>query len=68
VREYREPERIFMHYSIEFEQEDDGRWIAEIPEMPGVMAYGQTEREAEERVLLIIKNAMNGTPMLNCEC
>lgn len=34
---------------IEFEQEADGRWLAEIPELPGVMAYGQTTREAAAR-------------------
>ena len=31
---------------IELEQEDDGRWIAEMPELPGVMAYGTTRNEA----------------------
>jgi predicted RNase H-like HicB family nuclease len=31
---------------IETEQEIDGRWIAEIPDLPGVMAYGQTREEA----------------------
>jgi len=31
---------------IELEQEEDGRWIADIPELPGVMAYGSTEAEA----------------------
>jgi predicted RNase H-like HicB family nuclease len=35
---------------IEFEQEDDGRWIAEIPVLPGVMAYGATRDEAQDRV------------------
>jgi predicted RNase H-like HicB family nuclease len=34
---------------IEFEQEDDGRWIAEIPELPGVMAYGETRIQAGEK-------------------
>jgi len=28
-----------MEYQIEFEQEVDGRWIAEIPSLPGVMVY-----------------------------
>ena len=32
--------------SIETEREADGRWIAEVPELPGVMAYGTTEDEA----------------------
>ena len=31
---------------IEIEREDDGRWIAEIPELPGVMAYGSKRKEA----------------------
>ncbi len=31
---------------IEIENEDDGRWIAEIPELPGVMAYGNTRNQA----------------------
>jgi len=31
---------------IEIEREDDGRWIAEVPELPGVMAYGQSRDEA----------------------
>ena len=35
-----------MMYSVETEQEVDGRWIAEVPELPGVMAYGQTRDEA----------------------
>ncbi len=35
---------------IEFEQEDDGRWIDEIPALPGVMAYGATQNEARAKV------------------
>ncbi|MBN1253767.1 MAG: type II toxin-antitoxin system HicB family antitoxin [Deltaproteobacteria bacterium] len=31
---------------IEIEREDDGRWIAEIPDLPGVMAYGDSRDEA----------------------
>jgi predicted RNase H-like HicB family nuclease len=31
---------------IESEQEEDGRWIAEVPDMPGVMIYGQTRDDA----------------------
>ena len=37
-------------YAIEVEQEADGRWIAEVPELPGVMAYGQSREEAVRRV------------------
>ena len=39
-----------VNFQIEFEQEDDGRWIAEIPALPGVMAYGLTRQEAESKV------------------
>lgn len=35
-----------MNFTIEHEQETDGRWIAEVPELPGVLAYGTTEDEA----------------------
>ena len=31
---------------IEIEREEDGRWIAEIPELPGVMVYGETRDRA----------------------
>ena len=31
---------------IEIERETDGRWIAEVPELNGVMAYGKTRKEA----------------------
>lgn len=33
-------------YAIEVEQEADGRWIAEVPELPGVLAYGRSREEA----------------------
>jgi predicted RNase H-like HicB family nuclease len=38
-----------MDFRIEFEREEDGRWIAEIPDLPGVMCYGATKEEAEAR-------------------
>ena len=39
-----------MRFTIEVEQEEDGRWLTEIPELPGVLAYGQTREEAIARV------------------
>ncbi|MEA3356445.1 MAG: type II toxin-antitoxin system HicB family antitoxin [Candidatus Bipolaricaulota bacterium] len=36
--------------NIEIEREEAGRWIAEISELPGVMAYGQSREEAISRV------------------
>jgi predicted RNase H-like HicB family nuclease len=38
-----------MPLPIEVEQEVDGRWIAEAPDLPGVLAYGQTRAQAIER-------------------
>ncbi len=35
-----------MNITFETEQESDGRWIAEVPELPGVLAYGASESEA----------------------
>lgn len=32
--------------SMTIEREDDGRWIAEVMELPGVLAYGRSEEEA----------------------
>jgi predicted RNase H-like HicB family nuclease len=35
-----------MTFTVEYEQEDDGRWLAEVLEMPGLLAYGQSSDEA----------------------
>ena len=35
-----------VNLTIELDREDDGRWMAEVPELPGVMCYGQTRDEA----------------------
>lgn len=39
-----------MKLEIEFEREVDGRWIADIPILPGVMAFGSTREEASAMV------------------
>ena len=39
-----------MNLAVETEQETDGRWIAEIPQIPGALAYGVDRREAISRV------------------
>ena len=39
-----------VNFKIEFEREEDGRWIAEIADLPGVLAYGPTKEEAEAAV------------------
>lgn len=37
-------------FKVEIEQEEDGRWIAEVLDLPGVLAYGQTPEEARAKV------------------
>ncbi|HZH31104.1 MAG TPA: type II toxin-antitoxin system HicB family antitoxin [Pyrinomonadaceae bacterium] len=39
-----------MKLTIELDREDDGRWIAEVLDLPGVLTYGQTREEAVARV------------------
>jgi len=39
-----------MKFTIECEQEEDGRWLAEVIELPGVLGYGRTPEEAISRV------------------
>ena len=41
---------VSMHFDIEFDQEEDGRWIAEIAALPGALVYGATQEEARSRV------------------
>jgi predicted RNase H-like HicB family nuclease len=53
---------------VEVEREDDGRWIAEVPMLPGVMAYGSSETEARAKVealaLRVIADRLeNGEPV-----
>lgn len=44
------PEGSSDSFRIVFDREEDGRWIAEIPELPGVMKYGETKQDAEAAV------------------
>ena len=39
-----------MRLTIETEREDDGRWLAEVMELAGVMAYGESREDATRRV------------------
>ena len=38
-----------MTFDVEIDREDDGRWIGEVPDLPGVLAYGKTRDEAIAR-------------------
>ena len=47
-----------MNFNIECELEEDGRWIAEIPELPGALAYGATADEAMVRAEALALRAL----------
>ena len=40
---------VITMLKIEVEREEDGRWIGEVPELPGVLAYGASEAEARTK-------------------
>jgi predicted RNase H-like HicB family nuclease len=44
-----EGSELSLMLTVEVEREDDGRWIAEVVNLPGVQAYGPTRQEAVER-------------------
>ncbi len=43
-------------YVVEVEREDDGRWIAEVIDLPGVLAYGLTREEAARRAQKLFRS------------
>lgn len=47
-----------MHCTIEYERENDGRWLAEMPELPGVLAYGTTAQEATSRAETLAEHVL----------
>lgn len=47
---YRIDMKALKHLKIETEREEDGRWIAELPDLPGAMAYGDTRENAVANV------------------
>ena len=42
-----------MNFSLECEQEVDGRWIAEVPELPGVLSYGDSAADAMSKAEIL---------------
>ena len=42
-----------MILKVEFDHEEDGRWIADIPQIPGVTVYGATKDEALRRAVTL---------------
>lgn len=47
-----------MTFRTELEQETDGRWIAEVLELPGVLAYGQTQGEVKAKVQVLARRVV----------
>lgn len=47
-----------MKLQVEIGRESDGRWIAEVVELPGVLAYGPTEAEARAKVQALALRVM----------
>jgi predicted RNase H-like HicB family nuclease len=47
-----------VKFTIDLEQEEDGRWIAEMLELPGVLVYGQTPSEAKMKVEALASRAL----------
>ena len=39
-----------MKFRVDVEKENDGRWLAEVPELPGVLAHGKSASEAQAKV------------------
>ncbi len=52
AREESQSYREFM--KVETETEDDGRWIAKVPALPGAMAYGSSRAEAVSKVEALV--------------
>jgi predicted RNase H-like HicB family nuclease len=49
---------LHNQFKIELEQEDDGRWLGEVPTLPGVMAYSSTRAQALAAVQALALRAM----------
>jgi predicted RNase H-like HicB family nuclease len=45
-------------FKVQFEREQDGRWIAAIEDLPGVLAYGSTKQEARQKVETLARQVM----------
>jgi predicted RNase H-like HicB family nuclease len=47
-----------MIFTLEFDREDDGRWIAEVLELPGVLAYGTSRLEVKSKVEALARSVL----------
>ena len=51
-----------MEFDISFDREQDGRWIAEIESLPGVLAYGDSREEARAKVEALAEEVRGSKP------
>lgn len=47
-----------MNFMLEYDHEEDGRWIAEVLELPGVLAYGSSRAEAKSNVEALARSVL----------
>jgi predicted RNase H-like HicB family nuclease len=47
-----------MEFEVDFELEEDGRWIAEVERLPGVLAYGSTQEEAKLKAQVLARGVV----------
>lgn len=47
-----------MEFEIEYDREEDGRWIAEVGSLPGVVVYGQSRDEARDKVVRLAESVV----------
>jgi len=57
-----------MNLTVEFERQDDGRWIADVIDLPGLMAYGQAREEAAARVQALALRVLADRRSMAKEC
>jgi predicted RNase H-like HicB family nuclease len=67
----RESKSAVFDLKVEFDRETDGRWIADIPALPGVMVYGRTRKQAlsavEALALSVIADRLEHTEAVKSE-
>jgi predicted RNase H-like HicB family nuclease len=56
-----------MRFVIDTEQEKDGRWIAEITNVPGVLVYGETEQQAKANAYALALRVIADQVQESCE-
>ena len=61
IKNGKQSKKLLSSLAVEFDREEDGRWIAEVPKLPGVLAYGATKREALRHVYAVALRTLADT-------